>query len=367
MTESPAVTDQTPTPKTRPATSLPASSKRLIKALRREPLDRPPFWLMRQAGRYLPEYRQVRAEAGSFLDLCFDSARSAEVTLQPIRRFGFDAAILFADILLIPSALGQHLTFAEGEGPVLAPIRTLEALKPLSAEHLHTRLAPVYDTVSRLSKALPGDVTLIGFAGAPWTVATYMVQGRGSSDQGAAKSWAYHKPDEFQVLIDLLVDVTIAYLDRQIQAGAEVVQLFDTWAGSLPEPQFRRWSLEPMQRIAEALKARYPHVPMIAFARGAGPLSRDVALVDAIDAIGLDTSMSVGWAAREVQSLKTTQGNLDPLMVVAGGKTMEDEITRILSGFGAGPHIFNLGHGIVPETPPEHVGALSRQVLAWRG
>ena len=343
------------------------SSKRFMKALRREPVDRPPFWLMRQAGRYLPEYRQTRADAGSFLQLCLDAPRATEVTLQPIRRYGFDAAILFADILLIPYGLGQDLSFREGEGPVLAPVRDLEGLKRLSPVRMHEMLSPVYETVERLSKALPGDVALIGFAGAPWTVATYMVQGRGSSDQGAAKAWAYARPDEFQVLIDMLCDVTVDYLSKQVEAGAEALQLFDTWAGSLPETHFRRWSLEPMAKIARAMKAKYPNVPVIAFARGAGPMAKEVAAIDAIDAIGLDTAMPAGWAAREIQPLKTTQGNLDPLMVVAGGRAMEDEVTRILKGFSGGPHVFNLGHGIVPETPPEHVAALARQVRDWRG
>jgi uroporphyrinogen decarboxylase len=351
----------------KPVANTQTSDKRFLRALRREPLDRPPFWLMRQAGRYLPEYRQTRAEAGSFLQLCLDPPRATEVTLQPIRRYGFDAAILFADILLIPYALGQELSFREGEGPVLDPVRDLAALRRLSTEQLHQVLAPVYETVERLAGALPHDVALIGFAGAPWTVATYMVQGRGSSDQGAAKHWGYHRPDEFQVLIDLLVDATVDYLDAQVKAGAEALQIFDTWAGSLPEPHFRRWSLEPMARIAKVLKARHPNVPIIAFARGAGPMAKEVAAVAEIDGIGLDTSMSATWAAREIQPLKTTQGNLDPLMVVAGGRAMEAEIARILSAFAGGPHVFNLGHGIVPETPPEHVGALARQVREWRG
>jgi uroporphyrinogen decarboxylase len=341
-----------------------SSHKRLLAALAGETLERPPIWLMRQAGRYLAEYRATRAKAGSFLDLCYAPELAAEVTLQPIRRYGFDASILFADILLLPNAMGQKLDYREGEGPVLEPVRSVAALQALGEPDIHATLAPVYETVKLLAQKLPAECTLIGFAGAPWTVATYMVEGRGGNDQTAAKTWAYGDPDGFQVLIDRLVVATIDYLGRQIEAGAEVVQLFDTWAGALPEVDFQRWCVAPVKKIAAALKAKYPAVPIIAFPRNAG--ANYPQFIGMVDGLSLDTSVPVGRARETLQDKIAVQGNLDPRYVVVGGEAMRRETDRLLTALGHGPYIFNLGHGIVPETPPEHVGALVQQVQGWR-
>lgn len=335
-----------------------ASEKTLIQTLKGKTQGTPPVWLMRQAGRYLPEYRKVREEAGSFLKLCYTPELAEEVTLQPIRRFGFDASIVFSDILVVPDALGQPVAFREGEGPVLEAITHVEELRALKLEAMPERLQPVYETVRRLKRSLPPRTALIGFAGAPWTVATYMVGGRGSPDQAAAKLWAYRAADEFQMLIDLLTEATIRHLVAQIEAGAEVVQIFDTWAGSLPETQFRRFCLEPVKTIAAALAKRFPHVPVIGFPRGAGALARDYFRETKIAGLSLDTGVSQVWARDELQPLGCVQGNLDPLLLVAGGREMNIAAKHILATLGQGPFIFNLGHGIVPQTPPDHVAEL---------
>ena len=333
-------------------------AKRLIRALKGEPVDRTPVWLMRQAGRYLPEYRKTRAEAGSFLDLCYNPELAEEVSLQPIRRYGFDAAILFSDILVVPDALGQEVAFKEGEGPVLDPITRVEQLDELELNGLVERLQPVYETVRRLKRSLPTETALIGFAGAPWTVATYMVGGRGSPDQAAAKLWAYRAPDAFQKLIDLLTEATILHLSAQVEAGAELVQIFDTWAGSLPETQFRAYSLGPTAKIVKALRAKFPGLPVIGFPRGSGALAIDYARDTQISGVSLDTGVSPGWAAENLQRIACVQGNLDPLLLVAGGECMRSAAKHILDTLADGPFIFNLGHGIVPQTPPEHVAEL---------
>ncbi|KZD12825.1 uroporphyrinogen decarboxylase [Oceanibaculum pacificum] len=338
--------------------------KPMLRALSGERLERPPFWLMRQAGRYLPEYRELRAKAGGFLDLCFNPALACEVTLQPIRRYGMDAAILFSDILVVPHGLGQKVAFKEGEGPVLDPIRSADDMAMLSLDGFHGRVEAVYETVERIKASLPPETALIGFAGSPWTVATYMAEGGGSKEYVSVKRWAYGDPQSFARLIDLLVEATIAYLDRQVQAGAEILQLFDSWAGVLPEPAFRRWVIEPTQRIVAALKQRHPHVPIIGFPRGAGALYRDYAAESGVNAISLDTAVPVDWAATELQSSLPVQGNLDPILLVAGGAVLDAEIERILAGFAAGPHIFNLGHGVTQTTPPENVEALARRLRA---
>lgn len=344
-----------------------APRKKLLKALAGEKTDGIPVWLMRQAGRYLPEYRKVRAEAGSFLDLCYTPDFAEEVTLQPIRRFGFDAAILFSDILVVPDALGQQVAFKEGEGPVLEPITDLAGLAKLSSPSaVRGKLAPVYETVGRLSGSLPPETTLIGFAGAPWTVATYMVGGRGSPDQAAAKAWAYRAPDEFQRLIDLLVEATVEHLSAQVEAGAEVLQVFDTWAGSLPELSFERFALQPMKAIRERLKARFPDIPVIAFPRGAGGMAERYFRETGVTGLSLDTGVSPAWARDNLQAAGCLQGNLDPLLLVAGGPEMRRQALHILETLGAGPFIFNLGHGIVPQTPPEHVAELVALVQEWR-
>jgi len=337
-----------------------AEDKLMLRALCGETTSRPPFWLMRQAGRYLPEYRKTRAEAGNFLDLCYNPSLAEEVTLQPLRRYGMDAAILFADILLIPDALGQPLAYKEGEGPVLEPVRSAKDLIKLSPEFIHTTLAPVYETVNRLSNSIPAECTLIGFAGAPWTVATYMVEGRGSKDYVHIKKWAYSDPEGFGQLIDMLVETTIAYLDKQVEAGAEVVQIFDTWAGVLPDDMLRRWVIEPTKRIVDGLRRKYPQVPVIGFPKGVGGSIIDFVKDTGVTAVSLDTGTPLDWAAREVQSLVPVQGNLDPILLVNGGKAMEARIETILEALGKGPFIFNLGHGIIPQTPPEHVEKLSK-------
>ncbi|MDP6708907.1 MAG: uroporphyrinogen decarboxylase [Alphaproteobacteria bacterium] len=341
--------------------------KRLLRVLAGLPVDRPPFWFMRQAGRYLGEYRRVRGEAGSFLELCYAPELAEEVTLQPIRRFHPDAAILFADILLVPEAMGQELAFREGEGPVLTPIRDVSALQALEPEGLHERLAPIYETVARLARSLPDDVALIGFAGAPWTVATYMVEGGGSPDQRLAKRWAFEDPAGFGRLIDLLVEATVAYLAAQVRAGAEVLQLFDTWSGSLPETAFARWCIEPTRRVVDGLRAAGIGVPIIGFPRGAGVGYRAFAERSGVDGVSFDSSLPLDWVQAELQPHVAVQGNLDPQVLVVGGEAMRREASRIMEQLAAGRFIFNLGHGIVPETPPEHVEALAEIVRGWRG
>lgn len=335
------------------------TGSRFLDAIAGRNVDRPPFWFMRQAGRYLPEYRQVRAEAGSFLDLCFDPARACEVTLQPLRRYGMDAAILFSDILVIPHALRQPLAYVEGEGPKLDPLRDEAALTRLDDGRLHDVLGPVYETVERVRAGLPEGAALIGFAGAPWTVATYMVEGGGSRDFPFTKAFAYGNPDGFQKLIDLLVGSTVDYLDRQIAAGAQAVQIFDTWAGALPESGFERWVIAPAKAIVAELKRRHPTTPVIGFPRGAGILYGRYAAETGVDALGLDTAVPPRWAAETLKPQVVVQGNLDPVMLVAGGETMLAEAERIRGALAGGRHVFNLGHGILQQTPPEHVAALS--------
>lgn len=346
--------------------ALPTRNKTLLNLLKGETTDKVPFWFMRQAGRYLPEYRALRKEAGSFLNLCYSPDMAVEITLQPIRRFNMDAAILFSDILVIPHALGQKLSFVEGEGPVLEPIRNRQEFMRLSIDGLHECLAPVYETLSRLKTAVPDHVTLIGFAGAPWTVATYMVEGHGSTDQPAAKTWAYGDPEGFQKLIDLLVEATSLYLIRQIEAGAEVIQIFDTWAGGLPPSQFERWCVEPVRQIVERIRTRFPGFPIIAFPRGAGPRYGAYGTRTGVSGLSIDTGLPAAWAATHLQPDVCVQGNLDPRILVAGGELMRREATAILEALSKGRHIFNLGHGIVPETPVEHVAELVELIRNFR-
>lgn len=344
-----------------------ASEKRFLKVLKGEPVDRPPFWFMRQAGRYLPEYRATRADAGDFLSLCYNSELAEEVTLQPIRRYGMDAAILFADILLLPQALGQHVAFKAGEGPVLDALSGSSAVARLQREGIHDTLAPIYDTVSRLSRSLPDDVALIGFAGAPWTVATYMVEGGGSKDYATTKAWAFSDADDFQALIDLITESTADYLIEQIKAGAEAIQIFDTWAGALPAVQMRRWCLEPLKRIRERIAEAYPDVPVIGFPRGIGTELVTAAKTTGVDALSIDWAMDVEWVRDNVQPLVTVQGNLDPRAVVVGGRHMREGAAHVLDTLApAGNFIFNLGHGFVPETPPEHVAELCQMIKGWK-
>ena len=340
-------------------------TKTILRALAGETLPVPPVWMMRQAGRYLPEYRATRAEAGDFLSLCYAPDLAAEVTLQPIRRYGFDAAILFADILLLPQALGADLWFETGEGPRLSTITTpgeLAKLKPVEA--IHDTLSPIYETVRILSRDLPKDTTLIGFAGAPWTVATYMVAGRGTPDQGPAHALKASDRATFQGLIDILTEGTIAYLSAQVEAGAEVIKLFDSWAGSLKGQDFDDFALAPARRIIAALKARHPGLPVIAFPREAGPRYEGFARATGADCVALDSSVSADWAAPHVQKDGCVQGNLDQRLLVTGGEDLVAETKRVVRAFSGGPHIFNLGHGITPDADPDNV---QRMIDAIRG
>ena len=324
-----------------------------------------PIWLMRQAGRYLPEYRELRAAKGGFLELVHDPAAAAEITLQPIRRFGFDGAILFADILLVPHALGQDLHFAAGDGPRLTPPLVDAALASL--EPRPDRLQPIYRTVEKVKAALAPETTLIGFAGSPWTVATYMVAGEGSRDQAAARRLAYADSGAFGAIIAAIEAMTIDYLSGQIAAGAEAVQLFDSWAGSLAPAQFDSWVTAPTARIVSALKARHPDTPIIGFPKGAGAKLVAYARETGVDALGLDESVDPAWAARALPENLPLQGNLDPIALLAGGAALEKAVARILSSFAGRPHIFNLGHGIVKETPIAHVEQLLELVRRAAG
>lgn len=333
-----------------------AETKKLMRALAGEVQAVPPVWLMRQAGRYLPEYRATRAEAGDFLSLCYNSDLAAEVTLQPIRRYGFDAAILFADILLLPQALGADLWFETGEGPRLSTLTGPEGLKVLKGkDDIHDHMAPVYETVRILSRELPAETTLIGFAGAPWTVATYMIAGRGTPDQAPAHALKAEDRATFEGLIELLTEATVEYLSQQVAAGAEVVKIFDSWAGSLKGEDFTRYALEPAKRIIAELKSRHPGLPCIAFPREAGENYVGFAKATGADCVALDNSVDAEWAAAKVQVDGCVQGNLDPRYMVTGGQALIDETRRIRQAFSKGPHIFNLGHGITPDADPENV------------
>jgi uroporphyrinogen decarboxylase len=332
----------------------------LLAVLRGERRNPPPLWMMRQAGRYLPEYRALRASKSGFLALVQDSAAAAEVTLQPIRRFGFDGAILFSDILVIPDALGQQLSFVEGEGPRLAPPLVDGLLSGLSAAP--ARLAPIYETVRRVVAELPPHVTMLGFAGSPWTVATYMVAGEGSRQQEAARQLAYRDPAAFAALIDAIVAATIDYLDGQIAAGVQAVQLFDSWAGSLAPAEFERWVIAPTAAITAAIRARHPSVPVIGFPKGAGGKLPAFARETGVDAVALDETVDPAWADAALPAGLPVQGNLDPLALVAGGAALDRSVARILTAFAERPHVFNLGHGIVPEAPIAHVERLIKLV-----
>ena len=338
-------------------------TKTLLRALSGETLPTPPVWLMRQAGRYLPEYRATRAKAGDFLSLCYTPDLAAEVTLQPIRRYGFDAAILFADILLIPDALGADLWFVTGEGPRLSTITGPDGLKPLKGkDDIHDHLAPVYETVKILSQELPSETTLIGFAGAPWTVATYMIAGRGTPDQAPAHKLRQEDPATFDALINLLTDATIEYLSKQVEAGAEVVKIFDSWAGSLKGEAFDRYALEPAKKITQKMKQRFPGLPVIAFPREAGDKYIGFAKAVGTDCLALDTSVDATWAAQHLQKDGCVQGNLDPNLMITGGDALRQEARRIVDALKNGPHIFNLGHGITPEADPENVHVLLEEI-----
>ncbi len=339
--------------------------KPLLAVLRRERRDPPPIWLMRQAGRYLPEYRQLREEKGSFLNLVYDPDAAAEVTLQPLKRFPeLDAAILFSDILIVPFAIGQNLSFVAGEGPRLTPPLLETPLDQLTS--VPARLEPIFETVRKVKHNLDQDKALIGFAGSPWTVTTYMIAGQGSRDQVEARRLAYRDPGLFSTIISRVEEITVDYLSGQIEAGVEVVQLFDSWAGSLSPAQFEQWVIAPTARVVAALKSRHPQLPVIGFPKGAGGKIGAYARETGVSALGLDETVDLAWATKQLPSGLPVQGNLDPLALIAGGETFRDNVGRILDAFGGRPHIFNLGHGILPDTPIAHVEELLALVKGGR-
>ena len=340
-------------------------TKKIISALNGNTLERPPFWFMRQAGRYLPEYREVRATTSNFLELCYSSKKAAILTLQPLRRYDMDAAIIFSDILVLPDVLGQKVEFVEGKGPILKPISTEIDLERLSLDRIDEVLSPILRTIKMVSTELDDEKALIGFAGAPWTVAFYMIEGRSNNDGTKIRRWAAAKPDSFQHLIDILCDATIHYLSRQILEGVEVIQLFDSWAGLLSETQFRKWIIEPNRRIVEGIKNNHPNIPIIGFPRNAGLMYADFADRTGVDAISIDHTVPVDWAAEVLQPICTVQGNLDNHLLVVGGEVMKYEVEKILATLGQGPFIFNLGHGILPITPPSHVGDIAKIITKW--
>ncbi len=322
----------------------------------------PPVWLMRQAGRYLPEYRETRAEAGSFLDLCYNPKLACEVTLQPIRRYGFDASILFSDILVVPDALGQKVEFVQGEGPKLEPIEDEKDLLKLDLKKTEKKFSKVYETVDLLRTNLPEETALIGFCGAPWTVATYMIGGMGSKDQAETRLFAYSNPKLFKKIIDLLVSTSVEYLSGQVKAGAQALQIFDSWAGNLPEDEFRKWVIQPTEQIINQMRARHPGVPIIGFPRGVGPLYPEFVTMTKVDAVSCDTTLSLNFIRDKLQNKVTVQGNLDPLLLIQGGARLDQRVDEILEKLSDGPFIFNLGHGILPQTPPEHVTQLLKRI-----
>jgi uroporphyrinogen decarboxylase len=337
-------------------------SKSLLRVLAGTHESIAPIWLMRQAGRYLPEYRAIREKAESFLALCFDPKRAAEITLQPIRRFGFDAAILFSDILVVPHALGQHVTFEDGEGPRLDAIKDSSALRSLRREIDHTRLEPVYEAIALAKQNLPPTVALLGFCGAPWTLATYMIAGGGTVDQLPARLFAYRFPDAFAELIDVLVEASASYLIRQFAAGVDAVQIFDSWAGVLPAGEFRRWCIQPGARIVEAVRKQIPGARIIGFPRGAGTELESYLEAVAVDAVGIDWTVELAFARDRIQTRRPIQGNLDPVALLVGGAALDRAVDAILGAFSHGPFIFNLGHGVVPDTPIANVEQLIARV-----
>jgi uroporphyrinogen decarboxylase len=342
------------------------SKKLLLEVLGGQKRLPPPIWMMRQAGRYLPEYREVRARAGGFLDLCFTPDFAVEVTLQPVRRFGFDAAIIFSDILVMPYALGRDVRFEAGEGPRLDPLDTVEKIATLATEADFGKLQPVYEALRRVRAELAPEVTLIGFCGAPWTVATYMVAGQGTPDQAPARMLAYREPEAFSKIIDALVANSIEHLVGQLKAGADCVQIFDTWAGVLPPREFLRWSIAPTARIVEGVRAKVPDAKIIGFPRGAGALLPAYVGATRVDGVSIDWAAEPSLIRERVQTRVAVQGNLDPLALIAGGAALERAVDDVLSNYGQGRLIFNLGHGILPETPIAHVEQMIARVRDFR-
>lgn len=345
-------------------------TKPLIEALKGKAQPTPPVWLMRQAGRYLPEYRDLRTQSPNFLDLVYNPDLASEITMQPIRRFGMDGAIVFSDILVVPHALGQSVTFEAGEGPKLDPLRNVEDLKRLTQENFQTCLAPVYETIRQVRSKLTAEgfqnTALIGFSGAPWTLACYMVDGGGSRDFVRTKSWAYSDPNGFRDLIDLLCEAVIQHLCAQVDAGAEVVQLFDSWAGVLDHTMFSRWVIHPTRRIVEGFREHHPDIPFIGFPRGAGRMALDYAQNGKISALSLDSQTAPKWAASVYQNLMPVQGNMDPVCLLNGGLAMQSAAEDILVHLAKGPFIFNLSHGVIKETPVEHVEELIHMIREWK-
>jgi uroporphyrinogen decarboxylase len=341
---------------------LSSHAKPLLRVLQGETSSLPPVWLMRQAGRYLPEYREIRSQAKSFLEFCYSPKLACEATLQPIRRFGFDGAILFSDILVIPDALGQKVSFETGEGPRLKPIETAADLAALDDRINLKRLSAVFETIQLVKPDLPADVTFLGFCGAPWTVASYMIAGRGTPDQAPARLFAYRHPDLMERLIEKLIDASIVYLNEQISAGVDAVQIFDSWAGVLPAAEFDKWCLVPLQKIIRGVRATHRQAKIIAFPRAAASHLGRVARLSGADMVGLDTAIDPAFAMREIQSIVPVQGNLDPLVLLAGGRALDHAIDGILKAFGKGGHVFNLGHGILPDTPIAHVEQMLKRI-----
>jgi uroporphyrinogen decarboxylase len=337
-----------------------AATRKLVRVLDGQAQEIPPVWLMRQAGRYLPEYRETRKKAGSFLDLCYTPEHAIEVTLQPIRRFGFDAAILFSDILVIPDALGRRVNFEEGRGPVLDPINALE-ISSLSADGALKHLSPVIEAVSGIRAALPRETALLGFCGAPWTVATYMIAGHGTPDQAPARLFSYREPQAFEDLLNLIADVSAAYLVAQLKAGADAVQIFDSWSGVLGEEDFARWCVAPVKRIVDQVRKEIPGARIIGFPKGAGILYQNYREQTGVTALGLDWSVPLSFA-RELQKGCAVQGNLDPMRLVAGGEALDRGVDAILEGLAGGPYVFNLGHGITPEAPIANVERMLKRI-----
>lgn len=338
------------------------SEKRLIRALKGETLDVPPVWLMRQAGRYLPEYRATRERAGGFLDLCYTPKFAVEVTLQPIKRFGFDASIMFSDILVVPHALGRNVWFEPGEGPRLDPMAIGERLPAFDAEAFHGHLAPVYEILGMLREELPSETALIGFAGAPWTLATYMAAGRGKEDQVSARKWMFSDPDSFDALINDLSDAIASYLIKQVDAGAEALQIFDSWASALSPLAFERWSIAPTKRIVDMVRAVHPNIPIIGFPRGVGAGYERFLRETGVNAISIDQGTCPKWAAKALQPHGAVQGNLEPMHMITGGDALEREANHILESLSGGPFVFNLGHGITPEADPANVEHLLKVI-----
>jgi uroporphyrinogen decarboxylase len=337
-------------------------NKKLLNVLNGKREKIPPVWMMRQAGRYLPEYRATREQAGSFLDLCFNPQLAAEVTLQPIRRFHFDGAILFSDILVVPYALGRKVDFVVGEGPKLEPIEDAVTAQAIRREIDHGKLDPVYETIRRVKAELPPDVTFLGFCGAPWTVATYMIAGQGTPDQEPARLFAYRHPDAFDDLIQVLVKASAEYLIRQLKAGVDAVQIFDTWAGILPPEEFARWCITPVRRIILAVRDEIPDAKIIGFPRGAGTILERYVTELPVNAVGLDWMIDKTFARERIQKIKPVQGNLDPVALIAGGEALDRAVDDVMRAFSDGPFIFNLGHGITPQTPIAHVEQMLKRV-----